>query len=268
MRSPDGRVDPNQATIRALQAPTKTPPNQPSPSAGGNSPRRRTGQKDSRAPGETATPASRPSHQRRRGFVNPGVKETPQTTRILDAIDQPFAGVRAKVISAYLNDEELFWKVNYHWEYLLWMLEHAQTLPVEDKVKSELNSLAAGLRACAPDPNSGYRTSPVGKPKDRSTMDQMTKRHRVIRQTKRQFKALIARHDLKAKSKRTAKSFDYAVAPVAHPGTSKHGSGYALDISGDNNAIAAVCDRLGASLVFDEKSHVHVEFKHGVKVPR
>jgi LAS superfamily LD-carboxypeptidase LdcB len=58
--------------------------------------------------------------------------------------------------------------------------------------------------------------------------------------------------------------FDLAGAPVAPPGQSKHGTGYALDIEGDNNAIKSLCKGLGATLAFDEKSHVHVEFKNGL----
>ena len=50
----------------------------------------------------------------------------------------------------------------------------------------------------------------------------------------------------------------------AVPGQSKHGSGYALDIEGDNNGIKSLCKGLGATLAFDEKSHVHVEFKNGL----
>ena len=41
-------------------------------------------------------------------------------------------------------------------------------------------------------------------------------------------------------------------------------TGYALDIEGDNAAIKSLCKGLGATLVFDEKSHVHVEFKNGI----
>lgn len=58
--------------------------------------------------------------------------------------------------------------------------------------------------------------------------------------------------------------FDLAAAPVASPGRSKHGGGYAIDIQGDNHAIKSVCKARGATLVFDEQSHVHVEFKNGV----
>jgi hypothetical protein len=61
--------------------------------------------------------------------------------------------------------------------------------------------------------------------------------------------------------------WDLAVAPVAPPGESKHGCGYALDIYGkDLNAkIKEISTGLGATVAFDEKSHVHVEFANGVK---
>ncbi len=37
-----------------------------------------------------------------------------------------------------------------------------------------------------------------------------------------------------------------------------------IHIEGDNSAIKSLCKGLGATLVFDEKSHVHVEFKNGL----
>ena len=58
-----------------------------------------------------------------------------------------------------------------------------------------------------------------------------------------------------------------AVAPLAAPGTCMHGSGYALDIAVDNNEIKLISNGLGATLVFNEASHVHVEFAKGVKAP-
>jgi hypothetical protein len=45
---------------------------------------------------------------------------------------------------------------------------------------------------------------------------------------------------------------------------STHSTGYALDIQGDNGAIKSTCKGHGTTLVFDEKSHVHVEFADGV----
>ena len=81
---------------------------------------------------------------------------------------------------------------------------------------------------------------------------------------KQTFAKLTMSADLKSKSKKSPQAFDLAAAPVASPGRSKHGSGYALDIGGDNSAIKNVCKGAGATLVFDEKSHVHVEFADGI----
>ena len=59
-----------------------------------------------------------------------------------------------------------------------------------------------------------------------------------------------------------------AVAPVAPPGDSKHGSGCALDIAGNNAETTRISNVLGATLVFDEASHVHVEWQRGVVIAR
>jgi hypothetical protein len=85
----------------------------------------------------------------------------------------------------------------------------------------------------------------------------------VLKHQKRQFKKIVDSSDLMNKSTRRADDIHLAAAPVAQPGTSKHSTGYALDIRGENGKIATICKRLGATLVFDEKSHVHVEFKNG-----
>lgn len=265
MRRPDRLVEPGRATFRRLRSPhgaRSSAEGAPHGEPGGASAARREGGEDG---GDRPPPAATEEvREARRDFVRPGVRETALTRKIIDGIAPSFRGVRAKVISGYMNDEELFWKVNYHWDYLLWMVEHAAGLPLTRRQASTLEGLRASLRSCEPRPATGYRTSPVGKPKDSSSMDEMTRRHRVVAQSKRAFKALVREADLKRKSSRTAKAFDYAVAPVAHPGTSKHGTGYALDIAGDNHRISDLCRRLGASLVFDEKSHVHVEFRNGV----
>ena len=95
-------------------------------------------------------------------------------------------------------------------------------------------------------------------------MKEMDLRYKNLRQSKRDFKQVVRTVRLKEKSTRSAKSFDLADAPVAPPGTSKHGAGYALDIAGNNSQIKSVSKSLGATLVFDEKSHVHVEFANMV----
>ena len=195
--------------------------------------------------------------------VDPRVQETAVTTRIIDKLVPRFGTMRAKIIGGYLSDGDQFWKVNYHWEYLLQMTEHALTLPIEDADKRELENIGSALMGCKPDPPAGYTSSAIGKPVDRSSDEDAAKRYQVLRSMKEGFGKVASRADLRGKSRESPQRFDLAAAPVAPPGTSKHGGGYALDIEGDNSAIKTLCKSLGATLVFDEKSHVHVEFKNG-----
>jgi peptidoglycan hydrolase-like protein with peptidoglycan-binding domain len=240
MSSPDGRVDPDGRTFRRL--------------AGGSG-ERGTGQSPETRRADRIARAER---------VDPRVKENGLTTAIIDRLVPHLAGCRARIISGYLSDADLFWKLNYHWEYLLQMVDHSLTLPVDDRFAKELQTLASGLRACAPTPASGYTSGALGKPEDRSTLDEVKQRHRSVSSAKASFKRVVVAGDLKAKSRKAAHAFDLACAPVAFPGTSKHGSGYALDIEGDNSSIKSICNSHGATLVFDEQSHVHVEFRNGV----
>lgn len=240
MASPDGRVDPGGRTWRKLRAAPRRP-----------------------GPGENAE--TRHADRRARGEkVDPRVKETEATRRIIDALVPRLADVRARVIAGFLSDSDQFWKVNYHWEYLLGMVEHALGLPSEERHKGKLREIRSGLLGCAPRPASGYTSGPVGRPQDKSSVEEASRRHRMLAGAKRSFAAVTREAQLKRKSRRSARAFDLAAAPVAPPGTSKHGKGYALDIEGDNGAIKSLCRGLGATLVFDEKSHVHVEFRNGV----
>ena len=251
-KSPDGRVDPHGPTLRALL-------DGPRPA----------GPKGRDAPATSGSPTpreARADRARRNEFVGGSVRETAVTTRIIDGIEPHFRGVRARVISGFLNDADLFWKVNYHWELLLWMVEHSTTLNVPPEHRKTLTSIRSRLLAVKPDPDVGYRESAVlGKPADRSSMEQFDARYKVLRSAKQDFKKVMVAARLPALSKREEKAFDLAAAPVAHPGTSKHSTGYAVDIEGDNSRIDAITRQLGATLVFDEKSHVHVEFRNGVR---
>ena len=240
MNSPDGRVDPDGRTFRRL-------------SGGGGE----------RGTGENAE-TRKVDREARSERVDPRVKETAVTTRIIDNLVPHFANLKARIIAGFLSDADQFWKVNYHWEYLLQMVEHSLTLPIEDGDTKELQNIRSSLLACKPDPSSGYTTGPVGKPEDQSSAEDAIKRHKVLAGMKRSFGKLTDSANLKEKSRKSAHAFDLAAAPVAVPGTSKHGTGYALDIEGDNSGIKSLCDGLGATLVFDEKSHVHVEFKNGL----
>ena len=240
MTSPDGRVDPEGRTIRKLSSGSTE-------RGTGESPETRTADRDARAE-----------------RVDPRVKETAVTTRIIDNLVPRMGNLRAKIIAGYLSDSDQFWKVNYHWEYLLQMVEHSVTLPLEDEDKRDLQSIRSNLMGCKPDPASGYTSSPVGKPEDRTSAGDAIKRYNVLVSSKQVFGKVTNRGKLKEKSRKSPSMFDLAAAPVARPGTSKHGSGYALDIGGDNSSIKSLCSGLGATLVFDEKSHVHVEFKNGL----
>jgi peptidoglycan hydrolase-like protein with peptidoglycan-binding domain len=240
IQSPDGRVDPGGRTLRRLNS---GPPDR----------------------GVGSNPETRQADRAMRAErVDPRVKETPVTTRIIDALVPRFGNVRAKIIGGYLSDSDQFWKMNYHWEYLLQMVEHSLTLPIGDTDKNDLVTIRSNLLACKPSPDSGYTTSPLGKPEDRSSYDEALQRYNVVSSMKQAFVKVTNRADLKSKSTRSPTMFDLAGAPIAPPGASKHGTGYALDIEGDNSAIKSLCKGLGATLIFDEQSHVHVEFKNGV----
>ena len=240
MASPDGRVDPDGRTIRKLGSGSAE-------RGTGESPETRKADRDARAE-----------------RVDARVQETAVTTRIIDNLAPRMGNLRAKIIAGYLSDSDQFWKVNYHWEYLLQMVEHSLTLPLEDADKRDLQAVRSNLMGCKPDPVSGYTSSPVGKPEDRSSAAEAVGRHNVLVSSKQAFGNVTDRANLKEKSRKGPTMFDLAAAPVARPGTSKHGSGYALDIEGDNSSIKSLCNGLGATLVFDEKSHVHVEFKNGL----
>ncbi len=213
------------------------------------------------APAKAAQPVD---PVRRKKFVDPRVIELPVTTRIIDAI-MPSYPEGTQVIAGYLNDAQQFWKVNYHWDYLLWMIEHSIGLGVSDMHKKCLEAVKASLLTNPPSPQRGYKDSDVGKPEDASSVETITARWKLMRQAKKDFKSIVVAADLKSLSKRKPACFDLAAAPVAQPGTSKHGSGYALDIKGSNAKISEISRKIGASLVFDEQSHVHVEFAKGVK---
>jgi peptidoglycan hydrolase-like protein with peptidoglycan-binding domain len=240
IQGPDGRVDPGGRTLRALNV----------------------GATD-RGSGEN-TETRQVDREMRASRVDPRVKETAVTTRIIDALVPRFGPVRARIIGGYLSDSDQFWKVNYHWEYLLTMVQHSISLPLDDRDSRDLVNIRSNLLSCKPDPDSGYTTGSVGKPEDRSGYEAAGARYKVLASMKDQFVAITNRAGLKSKSPRSPTMFDLAGARVAAPGTSNHGTGYAVDIEGDNAAIKSLCKSLGATLAFDEKSHVHVEFKNGV----
>lgn len=246
--SADGRVDPGGKTLGKLNC----SPSQAKKEA--QEEKKESKKEDKKEDSGKVDPAAR------KVFVSAKVIEKTNTKRIINKIMPAFKGVNATVISGYLDDEAQFWKVNYHWEYLLWMIDHSMTLEIDEKFVKNLKAIRRSLMRNQPNPKKGYRTGGIGKPSDTTPIEKITQRWQIVRQAKKDFKQVTVKAGLKQKSTKTGRAFDLAVAPIARPGTSKHGTGYALDIKGDNGKIKQISNKLGASLVFDEKSHVHVEF--------
>lgn len=197
-------------------------------------------------------------------FVDSKVPTNDLTEQIISDI-LPFFPRECKVIGGYLDQSGQYWKVNWHWEYLQYMLGKFSKIGVDPKFVTRAKDIASVLAKSPPDPPSGYlKSQKPGTPRDRSTLEKIIERWSTVKQAKCAFTELIAESDLIAKDRKKEKAWYLAIAPIAKPGSSKHGTGYALDISGPNTKVSAICRALGASVVLDEKSHVHVEFARGV----
>lgn len=204
-------------------------------------------------------------------FVRSSVKTIPATKTIIDDI-VPYFPEYTKCIGGYVDDGDQFWKVNYHWELLVRRIKRAiDHVNLSEKHIQCSKAILQVLKNNSPNPATGYCASKVmGSPKDLSNRAVITARWKTLRQCKRDFKSVITMAGIIGPGKNDKKHVPWylAVAPVARPGTSKHGVGYALDICGrskiDNPEIRKISSALGASLVFDEDSHVHIEFKRGV----
>jgi len=198
-------------------------------------------------------------------FVRRGVEENEITKFVIDAV-MPYFPKGTQVIGGYVDDAKQFWKVNFHWEYLLSHLDKALAQKLDEPLKKCVTAIRAVLTKNPPNPDKGYMQSRVmGKPVDQSSKSKIEQRWATVRQCKKDFKRVLDKGALlKGMSDKVRKAWLLAVAPVARPGTSKHGKGYALDLYGDNKQTQLISAALGASLVFPEGSHVHVEFGNGV----
>jgi hypothetical protein len=207
-------------------------------------------------------------------FVRPSVKTIPLTKQIIDAI-MPYFPLKCKVIGGYLNSADQYWKVNYHWENLVTKIEDFRgRSDVEEKHKNMALAVWKVLMTNPPLPERGYiKDKNVGDTQDLSANEKIEARHKLLKQSKLDFRAIIIAAGIvdpkKEKSDPPAaeKPWWLAVAPLAKPGHSLHGTGYALDISGDNVETTKLAKALGCTLAFNEASHVHVEFAKGVNVP-
>jgi hypothetical protein len=197
-------------------------------------------------------------------FVDSKVQTIPVTDAIIEKIYTSFPQ-SSKVISGYLSEEQLYWKVNYHWEVLLEAVDHCAGLGLGKPHDDRLAAIRKSLLSNTPDPKTGYRkSSQPGLPKDQSSHELILARHTLVRQGKIDLKAIVEAADVFKKTRRDPKALMLAYAPVAKPAQGKHSTGYALDIKGRNDEIVAAARKLGATLVFNEGSHVHCEWKKGV----
>jgi hypothetical protein len=204
----------------------------------------------------------------RSSFVDPKVIEIQTTKNILDNI-YAYYPKDCICISGYLNDSAQYWKVNYHWEYLLYQIDKFISSKGTEAEKGFSRSVRQVMLSNPPNPSKGYRTDKhPGDTVDSSSPEIIIQRHKMLLQCKKDFKSIL----LKARVINLAtelvgtpsdhKPWWLSVAKIAAPGKSKHGTGYALDIMGNNKEITRISYELGATLVFNESSHVHVEFKN------
>ena len=207
-------------------------------------------------------------------FVRNTVKMIPLTKGIIDKI-MPFFPLNCVVIGGYLDDNDQYWKVNYHWEHLTSKVEEFLTLDTPTtQHKTWARAVWNVLMTNPPLPERGYlKDKQVGETKDMSTHERVRARHKILKQCKKDFRNIIIAANVvdplleKGNPPKAHKDWWRSVAPLAVPGRSMHGTGYALDIAGDNVLITRIASSLGATLAFNEASHVHVEFAKGVTAP-
>ncbi|MCC6621225.1 MAG: DUF4157 domain-containing protein [Deltaproteobacteria bacterium] len=217
----------------------------------------------SETPAQADGPIDPQNHQTRDTFVASTVPEIAETTALIDALYRHFPKDDALVVGGYLDDNQQFWKVNFHWEWMLRYIDQAMGLSPSDADVATLESIRDTLLTNPPDPATGYAADQSMTLADASTSETVIARWSMMKTEKARLTSVWASSGIPERSS-DPDSFHLAAAPVAKPGTSKHGTGKALDIKGDNGRIAEIARGLGASLVFDEKSHVHVEFLDGV----
>jgi hypothetical protein len=224
-------------------------------------------------PAAPAKPAVGPvdpsNHQSRASFVGPMVGENARTTQILDTI-WPYFHKDDQVIAGYMTDVQLIWKVNFHWDEILWTCDKVAKMDVSEDTKTQLADLASGLMAFAPDPGKGaYLPGPAGTPVDKSTPAAFDARYNAVKDAKPKLHAILEAAGILAKYPKTSepgRSFQNACDFLRPPTTSKHGEGYALDLKGDEDRIIAAATKVGMTGK-DKEAYTHVEFASGGHAP-
>lgn len=226
------------------------------------------------APAAPTAPAVVPvdpaNHQSRASFVGPMVGENARTTQILDTI-WPYFHQGDQAIAGYMTDVQLIWKVNFHWDEILWVCDKVGKMDVSEDCKTQLKALASGLMAFTPDPGKGAYLPPStpGNPVDKTTPQAFDARYQAVKDAKPRLQAILDAAGIFAKYPKTSepgRSFQNACDFLKPPSTSKHGEGYALDIQGDENRILAAASKVGMTGKAKE-AYTHVEFANGAHAP-
>ena len=144
---------------------------------------------------------------------------------------------------------------------------------ISKKSKVEIIKMLSNLNGFAPNPKYGYRNSSIGKPFDKESklpnyLDIVKNRRNKMKVIKNKFNKILLKEEKNGIFK-YKKSYKLAVANVLVPNgkkskNAKHLTGYAIDIAGNNKWIKMECKKIGATMTYNEGSHVHVEFKNNV----
>src|SRR5262245_54084897 len=128
-----------------------------------------------------------------RTFVRPAVKfkHSPSTKALLEQI-MPYFPKSCVCIAGYLDDSDQFWKVNYHWELLLRMLNKARSLSLGPQSAEQIQVLKSALLENSPSPDKGYADSKVvGEPHDKSSAAVIIQRWETLKLCKQEFRQIL-----------------------------------------------------------------------------
>lgn len=196
-------------------------------------------------------------------FVGKAVITTSETRKIIDQI-RPFMPPGTTIIGGYLNSKQQVFKLNYHWELLVHNIGRCLSHCTSEVQRKHLHYLQQTLEHHAPHLTGYLKAHSVDELPDRSDNHAILQRWKAVKQAKREFASFVQNGGFERSLPEMSEQMRLIRSPILPPGHSHHSTGKALDIRGTKPEIEKMCWALGATLVFTEDSHVHVEFLHGV----
>jgi hypothetical protein len=134
--------------------------------------------------------------------------------------------------------------------------------------QADLTDIYRRLMTNAPSELGHFELNKIGQPEDTSNEDQIEHRCRALQELKTELMAYAAKQGFANRKLSLKKVLQYALNPLKAPSESNHIHGWALDIAGDTHAAATIARSLGATLVYEDLTHCHCEFREGVKLPK